>query len=195
MMTRLFILLFILFSTTLFGQNKEVIDLVITEDSWRQEAFRFPKPFAKEVNFNGVADVRFTKGWGDQTSPLFWSYTFTWKIVLDKPLTEEEIEDNMQLYFDGLMTAVNQDTSLVVPNTVALFASHEDQDKINYKGKIRLFDAFFSKDLITLNVNGHYELCSQTGHSIYMFRLSPQDLGHITWEHINKTVLKTDVCH
>ena len=189
------IVLLSLFCVSLVAQDKEVIDLVTTEDGWRAESFRFPKPFAPDVNFDGVADVRFTKGWGDKDSPQFWSYTFTWKILLEKPLTVSELEDTMQRYFDGLMNAVNRDTTITVPETMALFTSDSDTSgQLNYKAKIRLYDAFFTQEVITLNVTGHSELCEQSGLSIYMFRLSPQVIGTPTWEYILRTKLRDDVC-
>jgi len=146
------------------------------------------------VNFNGVADVRFTKGWSDVDSPHFWSYAFAWKI--EEKLTDAELEHYLQLYFDGLMKVVNRDKTKVVPLTNALFiskANHSDK-KLDYTGKIRLYDAFFSLEMITLHVNGHYDYCSILNKHIYIFRLSPQPIGDATWDHVNKTILKEDVC-
>ena len=190
------ILTVLLFSYSFFliGQEKETIDLLVTEDSWRKEAFRFPIPFAKEVNFDGVSDVRFTKGWEDKDSPNFWSYAFAWKIVLENKLSETEIENYMQLYFDGLMNVVNKDKSKAIPPTIALFTSTTSGETINYKGKIRIYDAFFTQDTLLLNAQGEYSYCKEQDKSIYVFTLSPKSTEDPVWEHLNKTVLRNDSC-
>ena len=190
------ILTVLLFSYSFFliGQEKETIDLLVTEDSWRKEAFKFPIPFAKEVDFNGVADVRFTKGWEDKNSPNFWSYAFAWKIVLENKLSETEIENYMQLYFDGLMNVVKKDKSKAIPPTIALFTSTASGETINYKGKIRIYDAFFTQDILLLHVEGEYSYCKEQDKSIYVFKLSPKSTEDTVWVHLNKTVLRSDSC-
>lgn len=190
----LFTLLMLCSTCSLIGQEKEDINLLITDDSWRKESFRFPIPFAKSIDFDGVADVRFTKGWEDKNSPNFWSYAFGWKIVLEEKLSDTEIENYMQLYFDGLMKVVNKDKSKDIPSTIALFTSTTSGETINYKGKIRIYDAFFTQKIITLNVQGHYSYCNLQNKSIYLFKLSPQELGSPVWKHINKTTLRSDIC-
>ena len=169
------------------------INLMDTEDSWRKEAFTFPKPFAPEVNFDGVADVRFTDGWENTSSPNFWSYAFAWKIA--EKLSDEELESYLHLYFDGLMKVVNRDTTKTVTPTLASFTSfNESEDSHNYKGKIRLYDAFFTQEMLTLNVNGEYRYCEEERVNLYIFRLSPQALTSTVWEYVNKTTLKENTC-
>ena len=169
------------------------INLMDTEDSWRKEAFTFPKPFAPEVNFDGVADVRFTDGWENTSSPNFWSYAFAWKIA--EKLSDEELESYLHLYFDGLMKVVNRDTTKTVTPTLASFTSFNvSEDSHNYKGKIRLYDAFFTQEMLTLNVNGEYRYCEEERVNLYIFRLSPQALTSTVWEYVNKTTLKENTC-
>ena len=176
------------------AQDDPNIVLLDTDDTWRKEAFTFPKPFAPEVDFEGVADVRFTHGWSNQESPLFWSYAFAWKIDLDERLSDGELERYLELYFDGLMTAVNRDKELTVPVTNALFESTPTEDALSYKGKIKLYDAFFSKDMLTLHVNGSYEYCMKEDKHLYLFRLSAKESDQEEWNHLNKAVLDGDIC-
>lgn len=189
-----FILLVLSQVCLLYSQEKENIDLLVTEDSWRKEAFRFPMLFAQEVNFDGVADVRFTKGWEDKNSPNFWSYAFAWKISIDQPLSELDIENYMQLYFDGLMNVVKKDKSQVLPATLALFSSLEIPGSTIYKGKISFHDAFFTEEMMILNVQCHYTYCSDQDISVYKFKLSPKPLDSTVWQHINKVMLRSDIC-
>ncbi len=195
MISRLFFLMILLSSLSATAQDDPNINLVITEDSWRKEAFEFPKPFAPKVDFKGVADVRFTKGWSDVDSDLFWSYAFAWKIDLEEKLTDTELEYYLELYFDGLMTVVNRDTTLSVPLTNAVFISSPiSKSQLEYTGKIKLYDAFFTSEMITLNVNGEYDYCDKTNKHFYIFRLSPKPVGDEAWNHINKTALREDQC-
>ena len=169
------------------------INLMETVDSWRKEAFTFPKPFAPEVNFDGVADVRFTKGWEDKTSPNFWSYAFAWKIA--EKLSDEDLEKYLQFYFDGLMKVVNRDKTITITPTLALFSAlNESELNRDYVGKIRLYDAFFTQEMLTLRVNGEYSYCQEEGKHFYIFRLSPQPATSPVWEHVNKTTLRTELC-
>lgn len=188
-------LVFLLPTSILLAQDDPTINLMETEDSWRKEAFTFPKPFAPEVDFDGVADVRFTNGWSKVDDPLFWSYAFVWKIDLEERLTDTQLEGYQEVYFDGLMNAVNRDTTVIVPKTNALFiSSPNNSEQLDYKGKIRLYDAFFTKEMITLNVNGTYHYCEDIDKHIYLLRLSPQPVGNEVWEHLDKAAVRTDIC-
>ncbi len=178
----------------LIAQESGDIDLLSTDETWRKEAFRFPMAFAQEVNFDGVADVRFTKGWSDKDSDQFWSYVFAWHINIPDPLSESELENYMKLYFDGLMNVVNQDKSFEVPPSVTLFSAYEADGESLIKGKIRFYDAFFTKQIMTLNVIGVYEYCESDGQSIYFLSLSPQDQDHPVWTHMRKVKIKEDLC-
>jgi hypothetical protein len=90
---------------------------------------------------------------------LFWSYAFVWKI--DERLSDAELGRYKELYFDGLMNAVNRDKTLTVPTTNALFISTATTgEALSYIGRIKLYDAFFSKDMLTLHVNGSCEYCA-----------------------------------
>jgi hypothetical protein len=190
------ILSLLLVASVLISQDDPTINLLDTEDGWRKEAFTFPKPFAPQVDFRGIADVRFTKGWSDKSSDYLWSYAFAWKIDLEEKLSDEQLENYLQLYFDGLMRVVNRDTSLKVPATIAVFSSSSTiKNNLDYKGKIRLYDAFFTKEILLLNVNGEYNYCAVENKHNYVFRLSPQSFSNTeVWEHLNKASLRADIC-
>lgn len=167
---------------------------MVTDETWRAESFEFPMRFAPKVNFDGVADVRFTKGWGDQSSDQFWAYAFAWHIRIDKPLTEDEIENYMALYFDGLMNVVNRDKSFEVPASEHEFSIYPSGNNQEIKGEIRFYDAFFSQEMMKLNVKGTYEYCEADGRSIYFLCLSPKPFEDGVWVHMQKVKLKEDLC-
>ncbi len=177
------------------GQDKEDIDLLDVDDTWRKETLFFPFPFARDIELEGQIDVRFSSGWSDQESPLFWSYAFGWDVTRKEKFTETEIEQIMVSYLGGLMKAVNRDRDFEVPEAIAVFTEVPTEDeKTAYKGKVRMHDSFFSKEIIVLNVIGEYSFCEQDERSKLLFKLSPQDLSHEAWEYLNQAKFLEKVC-
>lgn len=47
-----------------FGQKIEIKNLIKLDSTWGQEIFPFPISFAQNINYKGIAEVRFPpKGW------------------------------------------------------------------------------------------------------------------------------------
>ena len=177
------------------GQDKKDINLLDVDKTWRKETLFFPFPFARDIELEGKIDVRFSSGWSDQNSPLFWSYAFGWDVTRKEKFTEAELEQIMVSYLGGLMKAVNRDRNFVVPEAIAVFTEvPSDDETIAYKGKIRMHDSFFSKEIIVLNVIGEYSFCERDGRSKLLFKLSPQDLEHEAWEYLNQAKFLEEVC-
>jgi hypothetical protein len=194
-MRYLFIILFSIQACLLIAQNKEDINLLDTDSTWRKETLFFPFPFARDIDLEGQIDVRFSKGWSNQESPLFWSYAFGWDISRKEKFSETEIEQIMVSYLGGLMKAVNRDKEFTVPEAIAVFTAHEvDSNNIIYKGKIRMYDSFFSKEIVVLNAIGEYHFCEQDDRSKLLFKLSPQDTKHEAWKYLNQAKFQNDVC-
>ena len=194
-MKKYIILLFLFgYSILSFGQKEENLNLLETDATYRQEAFNFPIPFAKEIDFKGIADVRFSKGWHDKNSPDFWTYAIGWEIALNEKLSEAALENYMRLYFDGLMDVVNKEDK-EIPKTIASFIeiSHAD-DKISYKGSIKIYDAFFTKKTMLLNVTLDYSYCEQKNKSLMLFRFSPKNRETDIWINLEKVKFKNDIC-
>jgi len=192
-----YILLSILFLLTslAYGQNKEDIKLLDTDETWRKETLFFPFPFAQDIKLEGEIDVRFSKGWSDKESPLFWSYAFGWDISRKEKFTEAELEAIMVSYLGGLMNAVNRDKEFTVPPTIAVFTEvPNDSSDIAYKGKIRMHDSFFSKEIVVLNVIGTWSYCKSDQRSKLLFKLSPQGLDHEVWDYLNQAKFQAEVC-
>jgi hypothetical protein len=196
-MIRYKILTFILlsYSIVLLGQEQENVDLLKTDTSWSKEIFHFPIQFAPEINYQGIEEARFPKGWGKVDSPEFWSYVFAWHIDLNKELTEKDLETNLQIYFDGLMSVVNKDTGIVVPSTIALFLKKDEgENTASYVGKVRVYDAFRTKKTMILNVLVESYSCEQKKKSIIVFKFSPQEFESDVWLKLNEVKLHKHVC-
>ena len=177
---------FILLSLVVFGQEKSNVYLLETDSTWNQEVFHFPISFAPEINFEGVEDARFPEFWAKKESADFWSYVFVWSINNSIKITSRALENNIEMYFNGLMN---------YKNSVALFFEKEtsSNDK-RYVGKIKTFDALITKTNIILYVTADYFYCDQSKTTFIVFRFSPQDFGLTIWKKLENVKLRNDFC-
>lgn len=179
-----------------FGQQKEEINLIQADSTWSKEIIQIPFWFAPEINFNGHEDIRFAKGWEKIDSTGFWTYVFAWEINLKTKPTTKFFEDNLKLYFDGLMKVVNEDTLLIIPKTKALFIRKEQKKEITtFTGILEIYDAFTTKKMIKLNVTIESYYCKKTKKFIPLFRFSPKDFKHEAWEMLNQVTLRPNICN
>ena len=179
-----------------FGQQKEEINLIQADSTWSKEIIQIPFWFAPEINFNGHEDIRFAKGWEKIDSTGFWTYVFAWEINLKTKPTTKFFEDNLKLYFDGLMKVVNEDTLLIIPKTKALFIRKEQKKEITtFTGILEIYDAFTTKKMIKLNVTIESYYCKKTKTFIPLFRFSPKDFKHEAWEMLNQVTHRPNICN
>jgi len=178
------------------GQKENYKNKLITFDNtWRQEIIPMPIGFAPQIPLKGIEEVRFAKGWSTKGDDTFWTYAFLWSVQQTDILTTSQLEVYMQYYFDGLMNVVNKDKSKVVPKTVALFLEDKKDTKAkHFVGKIQLYDAFHTKDMITLNCTVMQYQCPETKKSMVLFHFSPKEFGHATWNKLHTVKLKENPC-
>ncbi|MCB0443450.1 MAG: hypothetical protein KDC50_05310 [Flavobacterium sp.] len=177
---------FILLSIVVSGQEKSNANLLETDSTWNQEVFHFPIGFAPEIAFKGFEDARFPQNWSKKDSNDFWSYVFVWSINNPVEITSSALEDNIEMYFNGLMN---------YQNSVALFFEKEPSSKAKrYSGKIKIFDALVTKTNMTLNVTAEHYYCDQSKTTFIIFRFSPQEFGLEIWEKLEKVKLRKDFC-
>jgi len=195
-MKKYILFIILLFSSILlFAQEKNKVDLLKTDSTWGKEIFHFPIHFAKEIDYKGVEDARFPKAWGKRDSSMFWSYVFAWSIDLKGELTERELENHLETYFDGLMKSRIKREGLVVQNTNALFLKKEELGNTSsYVGKVRIFEAFYTKQLMTLYVLVDKHYCAERQKSMLIFRFSPREFGDDVWLKLKEVKLRTPVC-
>ena len=175
--------------------DKESLYLLTTEDTWTKEIFIFPLHFAPEIPYEGKEESHFPKGWRKLESPEFWSYVYTWEINLKEELTSSFLETNLSLYFDGLMQVVNNDKDLKLPATIAKFhKENSNNETSNYEGTLNIYDAFITKDSMTLNVKVEKEYCDQKKKSVITFKFSPKSFGSDIWQTLDKIKLRDNVC-
>ena len=170
-------------------------DLVKTDDTWGKEIIKFPIHFAEELSYEGYEEAQFSAGWREKDSPEFWTYVFVWNINTRAELTERELETNMQFYFDGLMKVVNKDENLVPPNSIAQLHEQEGINGIStYTGTVKIFDAFITQKVMTLNVLIENHYCKEKKKSVILFKFSPKAFGDEIWLELDKIKLRNSAC-
>jgi hypothetical protein len=182
-------------SFVVLGQEEqEHPDILVTNDNWGKELFEFPISFAREIQYTGMEEARFPKGWGDSTSTEFWTYAFAWEINTDKALAEEDFETNLKYYFDGLL-GLNFDRKVKVTQTNANFIKKESaNNKSWYIGKINTFDTRFTQKPMRLHVQAESHYCENEKKSIVLFKFSPKPFDHDVWKKLDGIQVKDGFC-
>lgn len=171
-------LLFLFFISTIIAnaQEQSPPELLSVPDGWRSEYIPFPISFAPSLTYVGVEDVRFSKGWGDINANDFFTYAFLWYLDEDPFLSIPKLNTDFKAYFDGLMQAVSG--SKDIPRTKVDFDGETD----NYSAVIEVYDAFFKKEVITLNVTAQASYCNKTKKYMVLFKLSPEEIESEVWK-------------
>lgn len=95
-----------IYSTFAFSQETP-LDILKTDITWKKEQFKIPIGFVKDIEYEGIEDVKFAKNWVKRDHPNFWTYVFAWLIKGIQKQTAENLEQHLKLYFDSLMLPPN----------------------------------------------------------------------------------------
>ncbi|WP_020534560.1 serine hydrolase [Lewinella cohaerens] len=164
-------------SFLLRGQENEHLFFLETDTSWRKEMFIFPINFARDIDYQGVEDARFPRGWEEQDSPNFWSYAYAWNLENSGDVTEADLETSLQKYFVGLMRWEETSVQLSTTNNAV------------FTGVVKTMDAFFTKEPMDLNVLVEKTYCEEKNKSIILFRFSPKGFEADVWNKLKEVQL------
>jgi len=175
---------FMIFGIICNGQQDQKSDdlLLAIKDSWRSERLTFPISFAPSLDYDGIEEVRFAAGWQDKNSPEFWTYTFLWYLDTNPELTKRKLRYDLAAYFDGLMNLVSDGKSKNFPSEVTV---KRIGNSAFYEGEARIYDAFFTKDMITLHVSIEEQYCKLDDKYTVLFRFSPKETDDAIWTTLN----------
>lgn len=155
-------------------------------DGWGIERFPIPIDFALKIPYMGVEDVRFTTGWSKPGSDEYWSYAFLWYVEGQQVLDSKTIENNLSMYFDGLVNRNIEKRALpknLIKKTKAKFkklAEPQGEDESTFTGAIQMVD-YMGKQPITLHSTVHVRKCPGTDHTIIFHQFSPQERSAPVW--------------
>jgi len=184
-MKTLAILIFSLCSLTSYSQEIKTDSLYTfpAPGNWGIERFPIPIGFAPQISYKGVEDIRFTPGWAKATTDEYWTYAFLWYLEGDIKMDAKTIENNLQQYYSGLITANGIDTSS------ANVASFKEVTKKNtgvktFSGTIDMLD-YMTKQPIKLHCKVHVKSCASKTHTFIFYELSPKPLSHLIWQRLD----------
>ncbi len=168
-------------------QHEPYPQVLQADSTWTREVFPFPIHFAPELKYEGYEEAWFPPGWIQPENDAFWSYVFAWKIEKDIVLNDSILEENLKHYFDGLMNVRNKRIDFEIPKTTV----HLKNANIGYRGKISLYDAFATQQVLELNVS--IELVKKTSAqgTIMIFRFSPKPSHHYVWGKLRELTVKS----
>ncbi len=186
------LLLFTISVVTSFGQEKETV--LSAPENWKSEIIPFPLGFARDIDLVGFEDLRFAPNWSDASSENFWTYMFVWYVEKDDPMTETKLTTYFKSYYDGLMgvNSKNNKEGAVNSNkldeTICLFVKTNE----GFTGKMRVYDRFFSKDYMILNIKVRESFCPKTNKQIVLCEISQKAFDHKVWEIFKDVKLKVN---
>lgn len=178
------ILVVILALYNIIATAQEQQALFTAPDNWQKEVIPFPLSFAPAIDYTGYEDLRFTPGWSKKDDDQLWTYTFAWYVDKHEPLTDKSLSKTLQLYFDGLMGIDVKDA----PDAVKQYKTVATISKANegFKGSIKVYDAFFSKQPMLLYVTVKETYCPRDNKQLILFRFSQKDFTHAVWNVFNE---------
>lgn len=190
------IIILLSLSLGVFGQEKEQINILVSDSTWIKEVIKFPIGFAQEIKYEGFEELRFPKGWSKKDSPAFWSYVWAWSINDVEKLSESEMEKNVQFYFDGLMgIGPNSQGELKLHQTSATFIKTEGTNaNTQYIGKVNTFDTRYTNNPLTFYVLVDQIYCEEEKKAIVLFRYSPKTFEDDIWTKLKSVELSHDAC-
>lgn len=186
------IIIFVTISSVL-SYAQEIESVLSAPDNWKSEIIPFPLGFAPTIDFIGFEDLRFLPNWTDSTSQEFWTYTFVWYIEKDSPMTESKLTESFNAYYDGLMgvdlhNQADSTKSNQLDKTRSLFVKNNE----GFTGEMRVYDRFFTKDYMVLNIKVKEIFCPNTNKQIIFCDISPKLFDHAVWNMFDDVKLKVE---
>ena len=172
--------------TNIYAQEQETV--LSSPDNWQSEILTFPLGFAQDIDLVGFEDLRFAPGWSDSTSQEFWAYMFVWYVEKNSAMTEQKLTEYFNSYYDGLMGINNRDTTKInqLDKTICLFIKTTE----GFTGKMRVYDRFFTKDYIILNIKIKESFCDNTNKQIILCDITPKNFNHEVWNIFDDVKIK-----
>lgn len=154
-------------------------------DGWRSETIPFPLEFAPDLDYEGIEELRFAPGMFKEGADDFWSYAFVWWIDADTKIEPYVLSRDLELYFEGLATAVVEGRGTEIGDAefrVELTEPKAGDDRVfNLVGTAETFDPFVTKAQLTLNMRVTEISCPTEDRLAVFFELSPQSYDHRVW--------------
>lgn len=194
-MKKTFCMISLFITVFVVGQDVENENLIALDSTWGTEMFPFPIRFAKNIDYEGIAEVRFPpKGWRTEDHTFFWSYTYAWDINLDRKITATELAADLVTYFDGL-NSVTETNNIDQKATATIVKTKRKRSTTFFKGAVDTYDHFTTNKRFTLHVLIESHYCKKEKRTVILFKFSPKGFKHKVWETLENIKLHNTNCH
>jgi len=170
-------------------KDNSSVNPLLTPKNWRSEIINFPLEFAPSLKYSGKEYVRFAPDWDVKDAENYFSYVFLWEIDQDPKLTSKKLEDEMELYFDGLIHMINKTNPEFPENISKSKAFFEELNDGSYLGKVLTYDVFTTKEEVHLNIMVNTTFCAPENKHLVLFNISPQAPKHPIWKKMKKITI------
>ena len=159
-------------------------------DKWSKEIFPIPIKFASAISYKGHEEIRFAPGWGDSAKQDYWTYAFLWCLDDNPAISDSVVENNFQLYYNGLVSSNSQQYHVPASKMNMTEASFqkmvaENGDLQTFKGTIKMFD-YMRRQPQILNSIVHLKFCSAVNKYMIFHEISPKPFTDSVWTDLNK---------
>lgn len=170
------------------------VELLNADDTWGKEIITFPIDWAPKMTVTGFEELRFAPEWSNINHNDFWSLAMAWKINTPSEISIDNLQKNLEGYFDGLMIPNHWSENFPKPN-LKLMPISESDNSSEFKGKLILFDGFHTGKQVTLNITGKQQFCKATEKSVIIFKFSPKPYDKPIWKQLNNITIKDEPCN
>lgn len=158
-------------------------DPIPAPENWRKESFPFPLQFAPTIPYEGIEHVRFAPSWTKFADGNGFSYVFLWDLK-SRPVTPEDVEEYLEVYFNGLMKNVGLQRKIgdmEKPAAVAVhpMASLEGWGQ-GYGVEVRTWNAFSKGEPLLLYGEIGHRYCAERMQIFFAFSRARRDQA--IWE-------------
>jgi len=164
-------------------------------EKWRKESFTFPLRFAPSIPYLGTEFLRFPPEWDQFETEGGFSYVFVWEVKA-QPVTAEDVEEYLEIYFNGLMRNVANARRVTAPEVKAVVAGHPmtrvDNWEQAFGAQVRTWNTFSKGEPILLYAEVTQRHCGPDRMQLF-FALSPSRRDRPIWNSL-RDVRKATTC-
>lgn len=192
-MRRLIVFLAILSATNIvWAADSELAKHITVPASWKGEQIPLPPSFAKEMQFKGIEEARFSPSMFQEKSDTFFSYFFVFQVDPGSELTQKNIKRELLTYYQGLSRTIFNsrkkkiDTSqFTCKLTKAIPVDPQriyPQGLTEYSATVKWTEPFVTQKPQTLNLIIQAWTDKTTKHGYLFVCVSPQDFKSNIWQ-------------
>lgn len=179
-------------ASAVLAADTELAKNITLPAGWRGEQIPLPPSFAREMQFKGIEEARFSPGMFQEKSNSFFSYFFVFKLDPGTELTQKNIERELLTYYQGLASTIFKSRKKEIDTsgfTCKLTkATPVDPQKIypqgltEYAAKVNWTEPFVTRKPQTLNLIIQTWTDKETGTGYLFACVSPQDMKANIWQ-------------